>query len=263
MIGILSRAKNSFENMIPMVNDQWVARSEIIVRGLEEDILRGIRQPGDRLDERQIALAFEVSRTPVREAIQRLAASGLIEMRGRSGAIVARLSAVEVLDGFTVVAELEALAAAQAARRRLSSHLRALRQAHETCTAAARSENVTDFYDANLEFHGLISEASQNRVLQEQLRSVTLKTSPYRRYITYQPGRMAESITEHEAIFEAIEGGDARAAARAMRGHVTVLGEHVVDFLHFFAAPKPDESAESGPIPVESTLRHGIGRMGD
>lgn len=220
-----------------MINDQWVARSEVIVRGLEEDILRGIRQPGDRLDERQIALAFEVSRTPVREAIQRLAASGLAEVRGRSGAIVARLSAIEVLDGFTVVAELEALAAAQAARRRSSTHVKDLRQAHETCADAARSDNAVDFYDANLEFHGLISAASQNRVLQEQLHSVTLKTSPYRRYITYQPGRMAESITEHEAILDAIEHGDAAAAARTMRGHVTVLGEHVVDFLHFFSMP--------------------------
>jgi DNA-binding GntR family transcriptional regulator len=216
------------------LDEHRLSRSDLVVRALEEDILRGVRRPGERLDERQLATAFMVSRTPVREAIQRLAASGLATIRGRSGAIVACLTGMEMLDGFTVAAELEALAAAQAARRRLPAHLDQIAEAHEHCAQAADEEAVERFYTANLEFHQLIVTASQNRVLQDQLRSVTFKTSPYRRYVTYRPGRMIASIPEHAQILDAIKRSDPERAAEAMRSHVTVLGESVIDFLHLF-----------------------------
>lgn len=214
----------------------WVSRAELILHALEQGILQGDWQPGDRLDERQIAEMFDVSRTPVREAIQRLAASGLVQVRGRSGAIVVQLSPIELLDGFTVVAELEALAAAQAARRRLPAHLEDMRAAHDACAEAARSGDIDRFYDANLLFHRTISQASQNRVLQEQLLAVTIKTAPYRRYVTHHPARMESSMPEHAAILDAVERSDAAAAAMAMRGHVNLLREDAMDFIHYLKA---------------------------
>jgi DNA-binding GntR family transcriptional regulator len=84
---------------------------------LEEDILRGNLRPGHRLDERELSARYGVSRTPVREALQRLAASGLAVARGRQGLQVTQLSVADLLDALSVVAELESLAAAQAARR--------------------------------------------------------------------------------------------------------------------------------------------------
>ena len=217
----------------------FVSRGAEIARALEDDILRGARKPGDRLDERQLAEEFEVSRTPIREAIQRLVASGLVTVRGRSGAIVAELSVAELLDGFTVVANLEALAAAQAARRALPEHHRLLVEAHERCVDAARRSDVQAFFNANNDFHDTIAQISQNRVLQDLLRAATLKTSPYRHYVTYRPGRMSSSIPEHQAILDAIVAGDSLAASQRMQGHVSLLGEDLTDFLHFLQLAKP------------------------
>jgi DNA-binding GntR family transcriptional regulator len=204
-----------------------------VVQRLEVEILKGKRKPGDRLDERQLAEQFGVSRTPVREALQRLAASGLVVSRGRQGLQVAQLSIADLLDAFSVAAEMEALASAQAARRIRPDQGHRLEAAHQACSAAARTGNANGFYEANLEFHETISAASHNRILQDELRRLTVKISPYRRTITYQPGRMDSSIPEHEQVMTAIFRGEAAQAGQVMRSHVTLLGEGLSDLLHF------------------------------
>lgn len=216
-----------------MLNTEPTSLSAEVVTRLEGEILQGLRKPGDRLDERQLADQYGVSRTPVREALQRLAASGLVVSRGRQGLQVARLSVADLLDAFSVVGELEALAAAQAARRISADQRILLRETHLACEQAAQTGDAEGFYAANLTFHDAIAAASHNRVLQEELRRLTLKISPYRRTITFQPGRMTGSIPEHAAVMDAIFRGDGVEAAQAMRSHVTLLGEGLSDFLHF------------------------------
>lgn len=213
--------------------DEPESLSVNIVHRLEVEILKGQRRPGDRLDERQLAEHFGVSRTPVREALQRLAASGLVVARGRQGLQVAQLSIADLLDAFSVAAELEALASAQAARRIQPDQRHRLDVAHQACSAAAEAGDVDGFYEANLEFHETILFASHNRILQDELRRLTVKISPYRRTITYQPGRMDSSIPEHGDVMDAIFRGDAGLAAQLMRSHVTLLGEGLSDLLHF------------------------------
>lgn len=204
-----------------------------VVHRLELEILKGQRKPGDRLDERLLAEQFGVSRTPVREALQRLAASGLVVSRGRQGLQVAQLSIADLLDAFSVAAEMEALASAHAARRIRPEQRRRLETAHQACSVAAQAHDADGFYEANLEFHETISAASHNRILREELRRLTVKISPYRRTITFQPGRMESSIPEHEQIMVAIFRGDAAQAGQVMRAHVTLLGEGLSDLLQF------------------------------
>src|SRR3981189_1968745 len=111
-----------------------------IARRLEEEILRGRVRPGARLDERELSERYNVSRTPVREALQRLSASGLAVARGLKGLQVAQMSVADLLDALSVVAELEALACVQAARRITPHQREVLQKAHEACgQAAARS----------------------------------------------------------------------------------------------------------------------------
>ena len=207
--------------------------SASVVHRLELEILKGQRKPGDRLDERQLADHFGVSRTPVREALQRLAASGLVVSRGRQGLQVAQLSLADLLDAFSVAAEMEALASAQAARRIRPDQQSRLETAHQACSVAANIRDVDGFYEANLEFHETIAAASHNRILREELRRLNVKISPYRRTITFQPGRMESSIPEHEQIMQAIFRGDAVQASQVMRSHVTLLGDGLSDLLHF------------------------------
>src|SRR4029077_6110258 len=100
------------------------------------------RKPGDRLDERQLADHFGVSRTPVREALQRLAASGLVVSRGRQGLQVAQLSLADLLDAFSVAAEMEALASAQASRRIRPDQRERLEAAHQACAEGCGGAHV-------------------------------------------------------------------------------------------------------------------------
>lgn len=204
-----------------------------IAHRLEEDILRGRVQPGHRLDERELSEQYGVSRTPIREALQRLSASGLAVARGRQGLQVAQFSVADLLDALSVVAELEALAAAQAARRITIAQRKVLEAAHKACGKAIAASDFDGFYDSNIAFHDAISAASHNRVLQDELRRLSLKTAPYRRAITFQPGRMPSSQPEHAAVLDAILHNDPTSAGDLMRRHIALLSEGISDFLHF------------------------------
>jgi DNA-binding GntR family transcriptional regulator len=207
-----------------------------IANRLEEEILRGRTRPGHRLDERELSERYGVSRTPVREALQRLSASGLAVARGRQGLQVAQLSVADLIDALSVVAQLEALAASQAARRILPEQRVLLAEAHEACERAVRDGNPDGFYDANIAFHQAIVAASHNRVLQDEIRRLSLKTAPYRRAITFQPGRMTGSVPEHAEIMQAILANDGKLAADLMSRHITLLTEGIADFLQFVRA---------------------------
>ena len=214
-----------------------------IAQELELEILSGDRALGERLDERDLAAHFNASRTPVREALHRLAASGLVVVNGRSGTRVARLTLIQLLDAFKVVAELEALAAEQAARRITPDQVAELEAIQIDCEAATTEHDVTHFYDANVRFHEGIIAACGNWMLREQLHGAKL-IAPYRRYITSQPGRMASSIVEHGAILDSIRNGNSDAAAEQMRSHVNALGIGVSDFLHHLSRTGHQEILE-------------------
>ena len=220
---------------VPAVAEETSLSGEI-AKKLEEEILRGRIRPGHRLDERELSERYGVSRTPVREALQRLSASGLADARGRQGLQVAQLSVADLIDALSVVAQLEALAAAQAARRILPEQRTLLQTAHEACEAALEQGDPDPFYDANISFHDVIVAASHNRVLQDEIRRLSLKTAPYRRAITFQPGRMARSIPEHAAVMEAILANDSKLASESMVRHITLLTESIADFLQFVRA---------------------------
>lgn len=203
-----------------------------IVAALEQDLLDGGLTPGDRLDERKLAARFGVSRTPVREALQRLAANGTVSLAARQGASIARLDTADLLDAFVLIAEFEAIAAAQAARRLQPAERTELERRNRETAEAARSGDPAAFNAANARFHALIAETSRNRILQRQIRTPQILTAPYRRQVTFQPGRMLESIAEHQAITDAILEGADMAAAQHMRQHVNHLASSVGDFLH-------------------------------
>lgn len=222
----------TFRRKETRLTGQGHTKSDEIARSLELQILQGHRKPGERLDERSLADEYAVSRTPIREALQRLAATGLVTLSGRRGASVTKLSVSALMDAFYVVSELEGMAARQAARRMSREDRELLKQAHLDCDAMSRADDVEGFYAANQVFHDLIVNGSKNRFLQDQLHTARLITAPYRFHITYQSGRMAASIGEHEAVLNAILAVDGEAAYRSMRDHVTLLGEGMSDLLH-------------------------------
>lgn len=214
------------------------SRSAQIQQVLESEILAGTLAPGARLDEVELADRFEVSRTPVREALRHLASAGLIQIRTRQPALVVALSAARLIEMFQVMAELEGLCARLAARRINAAQLAQLSRYQEELVALAGTDEVEAFYEINRRFHELIYEASQNAFLAEQTRALRNRIGLYRKMVTQKPSRRADTLTEHAAVLRALATGDEEGAGAAMRGHVNLLGEKLLDFIALF--PRAD-----------------------
>lgn len=206
--------------------------SATLRHALETEIFQGQLVPGQRLDEQEMARRFGVSRTPVREALQGLASSGMVEMRPRQGATVASLTVSSLIEMFQVMAELEALCARLAARRMNREQCAAMDLEHEEMIRMVDSDgDPSVFYEANKRFHEIIYVGSQNTFLIDQMRALRTRVAPYRRYITFQPGRMQATIGEHAAIAKAIVDRDPNEAQDRMREHVNLLGDDLNDFI--------------------------------
>ena len=211
-----------------------LTRSEHVQQILEQEIFSGILQPGARLDEMELAARLDVSRTPVREALRHLAAAGLIEIRNRQPAQVARLSAHKLIEMFQVMAQLEGLCAKLAARRISTEHLAALNELQATLVTLVDSDDADEFYEVNRRFHELIYEASQNKFLAEQTRALRNRVGSYRRMVTQRASRRIDTIPEHDAVLRCIARGDEEGADKAMQAHVNLLGEKLLDFIALF-----------------------------
>jgi DNA-binding GntR family transcriptional regulator len=209
--------------------------SDALRRKLEELIVSGVLAPGQRLDEVELATRFKVSRTPVREALKALAATGLLEIKTRGGATVATISIPMLLEMFAMMGALEGLCAKYAARRATPAHVQALRDIHVRLTDAVASAEPDRFYAINGEFHDVLYEASQTQFLAVQTRALRRRVAPYRRFVTQQPGRMAATIGEHARILAAIERADPDAAFAAALDHVHLLGDEMADVIAAFA----------------------------
>ncbi len=202
-------------------------------RRLEADIAKGLLEPGARLDEQEVASRFGVSRTPVREAFRLLAADDLVELRGRQGAAVRSIGVHTLIEMFQVMGELEGLCARLAARRATAAQCQRLQAIHARL-AAAHDAGADAFYDINVEFHEAIYEASCNAFLADQTRRLRNRVAAYRRRVTRMPSRVEDTLREHAAVMEAILAHDPEAAHQAMRAHLSLLGENLLDFIAAF-----------------------------
>ncbi len=198
---------------------------------IEDSIATGAYAPGERLDETVLAEHFGVSRTPVREALQQLAASGLIELRGRRGAIVSAPTPARLIEMFDVMAELEAMCGRLAARRLVAEDEAALNQTLAACRAAAEAGDPDAYYYENERFHRAIYAASGNRFLAEQALSLHKRLAPFRRLQLRVRNRLKTSQFEHEQILAAIQEGEVAIAAERLRTHVAIQGERFGDLM--------------------------------
>ena len=196
---------------------------------LADEIVRGALQPGTALDETELARRFAVSRTPVREAIRLLAASGLVEATAHRAAVVARPTAAQLTGMFEVMAELEALCAGLAAERMTGADRRELEDAHEQLRALIHSGDPQRYHEINEAFHGVVYAGAHNDHLAELTLSTRVRVSPYRRAQFRNLGRLAKSHVEHDRVVVAILRGDKLGAANAMRAHIELVrGEYEI-----------------------------------
>ena len=192
---------------------------------LADEIVRGALQPGAALDETELARRFSVSRTPVREAIRQLAASGLVEARAHRGAVVARPNGERILGMFESMAELEALCAGYAAERMTTPERRALELVHDEMRALIQTGDPQRFHEVNEAFHSAIYSGAHNNYLAEMTVATRSRVQPFRRAQFRTLGRLAKSHAEHDRVVVAILRGERERAEIAMREHIGTVRE--------------------------------------
>ena len=178
----------------------------------------GVYKPGDRLVESELAERFGVSRTPIREALQRLETHSLLVRDGRS-LIVAALDHNQLAELYIVRAELEGLAARLAARHATDEEIRVLRDMIEADRALIGDPEAMS--RANRRFHKQLHLASHNRYLVQQLDLVHRSMALLAVTSLAAKGRGSRALAEHEAIVEAIARGDGDGAMAALKEHIS------------------------------------------
>ena len=187
---------------------------ELILSSIDEGVFR----PGDRLVESELAERFGVSRTPIREALQRLETQSLLTRDGRS-LIVASLDHNQLADLYVVRSELEGLAARLAAKHATPEEVRVLQEMVDEDYHLL--EDPEAMSRANRRFHKQIHLASHNKFLVQQLDLVHRSMALMATTSLAVDGRPDEAMAEHKAIVAAISGGDGEGAYAALKSHIS------------------------------------------
>jgi DNA-binding GntR family transcriptional regulator len=220
----------------PVMADRPVVGSSLtneLAFRIQEDILRGVLAPGTRLFQEQLSERYGVSRTPLREAIHRLEAQGLVTKLPNRGVVVRRLSERELQEIYVVRAELEGFAASlaaskadaellgrmDAAQERLSGAIDELRRTGADAAPASLNDRIAS---GNTEFHVTIREAAGNQRLGDVVRSLedAFPKDYVWRSLTSEAEMLALNVDEHIAIRDAVAAADADLARLRMQDHV-------------------------------------------
>jgi DNA-binding GntR family transcriptional regulator len=207
----------------PSAPVQGETAAQIVHRRLRDDIVSMRRRPGDVIFEKEIALEARVSRTPVREALLRLADERLIEIVPKSGTIVARIPAAilpEIIIARTALESVTVKAAATIARGSDVAALRAIIERQRETLAAG---DLDGFHATDEIMHRDIAEAGGLPGLWDMIVQIKVQLDRYRRLTLPQPHRMDMALAEHEAIVDAIADHDLARAATCMARHLDGL----------------------------------------
>ncbi len=210
---------------------------ERLTRELADAIAEGALAPGVKLDEQALAARFGVSRTPVRETLNRLASSGLVEKRPHRGVVVANVTLERLLQMFEVMTELEGSCARFAAERMSAVEKRALLALHEASRVEVEAGDLDGYDAANRQFHRTIYEGGRNPFLVETTLDMRRRLQPFRRAQFRLEGRLASSHAEHQIVVAAIGAGDGETAYRSMRAHILAVKDAYRSFASLAAAP--------------------------
>jgi DNA-binding GntR family transcriptional regulator len=206
--------------------------SDSVFEVLRDSILTRVFRPGDRLDVKAVATQLGVSPTPVKDAINRLAAEGLIDVRPRSGTYVAEISPQAVAETFEIRRALECLAAEALVDRLTPQLILRVNQLLDALERPVNTEEARRVHDQkNIELHLLIVEGSGNQRLVELYHSLNAHLTIARIHLRRRPdaARLEQERREHRAIVDAIIARDAKRLVEALGQHIKRAGQALVD----------------------------------
>lgn len=193
-----------------------ISQGEAAYAKLLEAIRAGTYGPGARLRETEVAARLNLSRTPVREALRRLEADGIVEHRPRLGAVIRQLDHSELVELYEMRSVLERTAAEMAAKHASAAELVALRDLNDQIAASLPARAAA----LNQDFHRGIYLATRNRFLMEAARALNNALMLLGPTTLDDAARIATVSDQHGAILDAIEARDAPAAGQAAQSHL-------------------------------------------
>jgi DNA-binding GntR family transcriptional regulator len=187
---------------------------------IREKIFTHELPPGSWIDEKYLTNLFNISRTPLREALKVLASEGLITMKLRRGAYVTEVDSSEIKQIFEVIALLEGQACKTVALRASEQELEMLDSIHLKLEKAAADRDIDRFFDLNQEFHDKIQEIAGNRWMRKVITDLRQVLKLQRRNSLTKMGRLEQSLQEHRHILSAIIARKGEVAQELMHTHL-------------------------------------------
>lgn len=202
-----------------------------IVQGkIAAEIASGVFAPGMHLEENELASRYQVSRTPVREALRELASIGAVDIKARRGVLVADMGRERLMKTLEAVADLEACCARYAAERMTDEQRAVLAALHRTIGKAVKAGDAARFDHDNLQFHRYIHVGSGNEILSDAVEQMRRRILPYTRAeLISNREQLTIAYSEHEFIVRAIESRNGELAYHATRAHVVAAGQVIED----------------------------------
>ena len=204
---------------------------EATFQTLKSLLVEGKIVPGSKLNERELAERLNVSRTPIREAIRRLAADGLVELIANRGAIAVQLSIDDVIHTFDVIAELEGYSGELAAKNISDSTLSELEALQYEMMASYARRDLSSYYKLNLRIHRLIHNAANNPVLATLFSQVNSRIEALRFRSNQDGVKWEKAVEEHQEMLDALKARDSARMRKVMIAHVTKKRDVVVQLL--------------------------------
>lgn len=214
-----------------IVNSRKQQSVNEIAETLEREIVLGKLKANQRLVETEVSKRFEVSRTPVREAMRKLESSGFVIFVPHKGWRVKEISLKEVEEIYVIRANLSFLSTKIACNNLSQTKLAVLEKVLEGFESAVKSNNVSRYFDLNVRFHCIIEEASKNNTLVKMLNSLDKITLRYRFLSLSLPDRLAQSLNEHSKIVEALRNKNKEEAGMLAQESALNAGRLLIEYL--------------------------------
>jgi DNA-binding GntR family transcriptional regulator len=211
---------------------------EQVAQRLRQMLVEGQIAPGAKLNERELCEALDCSRTPLREAIKRLAAEGLVELLPHRGAVAVSMDEQSVRDTFELMAGLEALSGELAAQRITEEELAEIRAMHYEMLAAYTRQDLSAYYRLNAQIHRAINAAAKNPVLSATYDRINARLQALRFRSNQDGAKWAAAMQEHEKMIEALARRDVAAMREVLASHLQNKLAVVLEQLEAARAPQ-------------------------
>ena len=214
------------------------ALHEQVTYRLRELLVEGAIAPGAKLNERELALQLNVSRTPLREAIKMLAAEGLVELLPNRGAVAVSLSEQDVFNTFEVMAGLEGMSGELAAQRITDAQLIEIKALHFEMLAAHARRDLSTYYRINAQIHRAINTAANNAVLTATYTQVNARLQALRFRSNQDEAKWNRAVDDHSQMIDALSKRDGAALKAVLVQHLDHKRDVVIEQIRFELSKK-------------------------